>query len=132
MKYLLEGNCYVLVRTQVIHPITYDRHDFVWYPEESLSLISTMNYRPFMKSIVTESPWLIALYDRTKVWIVAEDGQWRNPPDQTYGASVNGIMKRVLRFNNTIPAQVLDGGSTLNKRAIEIEKRYKLAERGDP
>lgn len=125
MKYELEGHCYVLIQTNKIHPIAYDRFDFIWYPERSMTMLETINYRPYVQSIVTENPWLIALYDRSKVRVWdAEDKRWVGPDCQTYGASVNHLMCSVLGLRNTIPAQVMDGGEELEKYIKKLEKSY--------
>ncbi len=121
--YELKGHCYVLVRTDVIHPITHERFNFIWYPETRMSLLDAMNYKPYVQSIVTENPWLICMYDREKVRVWDKKRGWVKPDVQTYGRSVNGIMC-TLGFPNTISAQVYDGGKTLAKYKKELEKSY--------
>jgi hypothetical protein len=121
----LEGHCYVLVRTNKIHPIAHQRFDFMWYPETGMSLIDQMNYRPYVQSIITENPWLIAMYPREKIRVWDKDEKrWVLPDRQTYGASVNGIMMTCLGFSCTIPAQALDGGEQLSQKVKEIEDSY--------
>jgi hypothetical protein len=120
------GLCYVLVQTpNIVHPIVEHRHDVVWYPERALTLIDCMNYRPFVKSIVTENPWLIACYDREHVRVWDVEHGWIRPNHQTYGASVNNITMTILKFSCTIPAQVLDGGEQLQKQINKLEETYK-------
>lgn len=114
----------MLLKTNVIHPIAYHRHDFVWYPETEMNLVDRMGYLPYTRSIITEDPWLIALYDSSKVRVWDEDYGWVCPDSQTYGASVNGIMCRILNLRNTIPAQVLDGGDELRDFVDKTEKGY--------
>lgn len=124
-KIKLEGTCYVLLQTNKINPIAYKRHDLIWYPERGKTLLQCVQYRPYVKSIVTENPWLIACYDRddVRMWSrkYKKKGEWISPNDQTYGASVNSIMMRILGIRNTIPAMVLDGGESIRKYIKELE-----------
>ena len=122
--YETEGCCYVLVKTSKIHPITYDRFDFVWYPEDGLSLLDAVNYIPYVKSIVTENPWLIATYSKENVRVWDKDRGWVMPSRQTYGASVNHIMMTILGIRNTIPAQAMDGGKSIQKFKEDLESTY--------
>ena len=124
-KTKFEGTCYVLLQTNKIHPIAYERHDLVWYPERSMTLLKCIQYVPYVKSIVTENPWLIACYDRedVRVWSTeyVKKGEWLIPNDQTYGASVSSIMMCVLGIKHTIPAMVLDGGESIRKYINHLE-----------
>jgi hypothetical protein len=108
--------CYVLLKINKIHPITYRRHEFIWYPEEGMSLLDVITYRPYKKSIVTENPWIISCYDRSivRVWN-SEDLCWEFPNFQTYGASVNKIMMCLLGICQTIPSFVLGNSETIDK-----------------
>lgn len=65
----LEGKCYVLLQINKIHPISYQRHELLWYPERSMTMIETVQYKPFLKSIVTENPWIISCYDRENIYM---------------------------------------------------------------
>lgn len=124
-KIKLEGTCYVLLQTNKINPIAYKRHDLIWYPETAMTLLQCVQYEPYVKSIVTENPWLIACYDHddVRLWSTkyTKKGEWISPNDQTYGASVNSIMMRILGIRNTIPAMVLDGGEEIRKYIKELE-----------
>ena len=115
-KIEFENTCYVLLQTNNIHPIAYERHNLMWYPERALTLLDCVQYRPYVKSVVTENPWIIACYDRdnVRVWN-KEYGDWIPPNDQTYGSSVNGITMRVLGIRQTIPSIALDGGEMIKK-----------------
>jgi|WetSurMetagenome_2_1015567.scaffolds.fasta_scaffold316446_3 hypothetical protein len=121
--YILEGACYVLLHTNAIHPIAHDRFLFLWYPETSKTLLGCINYKPYEQSIVTENPWLIAMYDRENVF-VWRDGKWRNPNHQTYGGDISHIMTEVLKIPNMIPAQALDGGRIITKFKSSLEDSY--------
>ncbi len=124
-KIKLEGICYVLLQINKINPIAYKRHDLMWYPERAMTLLQCVQYRPYVKSIVTENPWLIACYDRDSVrlWSTKynKKGEWVSPFDQTYGASVNSIMMGILGIKCTIPAMVLDGGEEIRKYIKKLE-----------
>lgn len=121
-----EGTCYVLLKTNKINPIAEKRFDLLWYPETGMRLLDCVQYRPYVKSIVTENPWLIACYDRedVRVWSTKykKKGEWIRPDDQTYGASVNGIMMCVLGISQTIPSTPLDGGESIRKLIRKLEK----------
>lgn len=113
IKYI--GTCYVLLQIDKIHPITHKRHDLVWYPERSFTLLDLVQYRPYVKSVVTESPWIIACYDRDNVRVWNKERGWITPNHQTYGGSVNMIMHSILKIHQTIPANILDGGEIIKK-----------------
>ena len=117
--------CYVLLQTNKIHSIAYERHKLIWYPERSMTLLDCVRYRPYVKSVVTENPWIISCYDRdnVRVWRPEYDG-WVIPNDQTYGASVNSITMCLLGIRNTIPAMVYDGGKDIKKLIKKLEKEY--------
>ena len=126
-----EGICYVLPQTNVTHPIAYQRFDLLWYPERGMTLLDTCNYIPYIKSIVTENPWLICCYDRlnVRVWSVKykPEGEWVCPDEQTYGRSINGIMMSVLGIPNTIAGIVLDGGKQNDEYREKLDNTYKNA-----
>ena len=121
--YQIKEHCYVLPDINKIHQITYDRHDFVWYPERGMSLVSQMSYLPYVQSIVTESPWLIAMYPRERVRVWDKIRGWIEPNIQTYGADMGTIMS-MMGYNCSIPAMALDGGKSLLKKIKKMEKEY--------
>lgn len=121
-----ENHCYVLLQGLWIHPIATKRHDLVWYPERAMTLLERHQYRPYVKSVVTEDAWIIGLYDRLYVRIIEEDGSWRCPNMQTYAASHNTITCCLLGIQSTIPAMTNDGGETIKK---EIENYKKLVDK---
>ena len=53
---VLEGMCYVLLQIEQVHPIAKMRHDLIWYPERAMTLLDCVQYKPYVKSIVTENP----------------------------------------------------------------------------
>lgn len=124
MEIETEGICYVLPQVNAVHPITYQRHEVVWYPERGMTLFDQIKYRPYVKSVVTESPWIIACYDRhsVRVW---DEGQWRKSPQQTYGASVDHIMFTLLGVGQSIPSTPYDGGEAMDKLIKELEESYR-------
>ena len=117
-----KGICYVLLQIDKFHPIAKVRHDLIWYPERSMSLLGCIKYRPYVKSIVTENPWLIACYSREHVRIWVKDYGWRSPNNQTYGASVNNITMTLLGIRQTIPSTPLDGGDAINALILKLEE----------
>ncbi len=124
MELEYEGKCYVVLQTDIIHPIAYHRHDLIWYPETAMTLLDQVAYIPYVKSIVTENAWLIGCYDRENVRLW-KDGEWRRPNNQTYGGSHNHITMRLLGISQTIPSTPLDGGEEIRKLKEELEASYK-------
>ena len=86
-----------------------------------MNLLDCIQYKPYIKSIVTENPWMICNYDRenVRVW---KDNKWRMPNNQTYGASVNHIMHTILKIRCTVAANPMDGGEAIRKMIKELEK----------
>jgi hypothetical protein len=127
MDLQLEGNCYVLLQGNWIHPIAHRRHELMWYPERSMSLLECQRYRPYVKSVVTEDASIIAMYPREKVWVMSDhNGRWENPVDQTYGGS-RSYISSILGLYDDIPAMALDGGKRLEKFCKEYHKRVLMA-----
>lgn len=111
----LNGICYVLLQVGKVHPITDKRHDLAWYPERGMTLLDCVQYRPYVKSIVTENPWLIACYKKENVRVWDADHGWVMPDRETYGASVNSITMCLLGIRQTIPSTPMDGGKAIRK-----------------
>lgn len=123
-----EGHCYVLIQGDYIHPhAPVLRNEAIWYPERSMTLYEQHMYRPYVKSVVTENPWIISCYPREKVRVVGEFGEWEWPRNQTYGASVNSMTIQLLGITATIPAMVMDGGKDFKKVIKEYAKLIELA-----
>ncbi len=116
------NTCYVLLQIDTIHPIADVRHDLEWYPERAMTLIDCINYRPYVKSIVTENAWLISCYDRENVRVWDRLRGWIMPNNQTYGASVNNINMTILGIRNTIPSTPLDGGESIKKLIEKLKE----------
>ncbi len=125
----LEGVCYVLPQAGTWHKIAESRHDLVWYPEQAMSMFDRINYKRYVKSIVTEDPWIIGCYDmdNVRIW---KKGQWTWPNSQTFGASVNNIQHQILRIPHTISSAAMDGGKAVEKHVNELTKEYKKSQRG--
>jgi len=83
--------------------------NLILYPERAMTFADTVDYRRYVKSVVTENPFIISCYSSEDVWLLQDD-EWINPDIQTYGASVNIITSSILQYNNTIPTSVLGGG----------------------
>ena len=114
--------CYVLLQVDKIHPISIFRHSLIWYPERGMTLLDCVQYRPYVKSIVTENPWLISCYSREYVRVWDKVHGWTWPNDQTYGASVNKINMSLLGIRQTIPSTPLDGGKEIKKLIEKIKE----------
>ncbi len=126
----LEGVCYVLPQAGTWHKIAEARHDMEWYPEQDMSMFEQINYRPYVKSVVTENPWIIACYDQDNVRVWKND-EWRWPNIQTYGASANRIQSKILRTPHTIPSCAMDGGKAVNKMLSDLTESYKKSQRSE-
>jgi len=64
-------------------------------------------------NIVTDSPFLIPLYDNNDVFVWEEDEQeWINPDIQTYGCDYSIILDRIFKIKQKIPSFCLDGKVT--------------------
>lgn len=126
-----ERHCYVLLAGNWMHPHAPAMRNggMVWYPERAMSLLDEIGYRPYVASVVTESPWVIGLYDRERVFAVDEDGAWRRPNMQTYAASVDWIHNQLLHWRHSIPAHPLDGARGLKKIVKEYAQRIKKAQK---
>jgi len=124
----LEGNCFVYVQgneadiEKYYELVRLSKDDkLILYPERAMTLVDTVCYRPYVKSVITENPWIISCYSRDKVWIM-EDGEWRNPSCQTYGASVNFILCDILNIDHTIPLVVISGKKSIDEFRNKVKK----------
>jgi hypothetical protein len=123
----LENTCYVLVQTNVIHPCADPmRHKMVWYPERGMTLLDCVQYKPYVRSIVTENCWIISCYQMENVRIFSKEYGWIRPNNQTYGASINWITMKLLRVRQTIPSTPLDGGKEIKELIKELESEYRV------
>jgi len=95
--------------------------NLILYPERAMTFADTVDYRPYVKSVVTENPFIISCYSRENVWILQDD-EWIHPDQQTYGASVSLITSSILQYHNTIPTSVLGDGKFKHK--VEKLKNY--------
>ena len=123
-----KGKCYIFVQGNDINIEHYyelvrksKNDEIILYPEHSMRFIDIVEYRPYVKSIVTENPYLISCYDKRNVFILVDD-EWVNPTIQTYGASVSYITSDLLNYTNTIPMMVYGGSSF--KEKIKKLKNY--------
>ena len=124
----LEGNCFVYVQgneadiEKYYELVRLSKDDkLILYPERAMTLADTICYRPFVKSVITENPWIISCYSFDKVWII-RDGEWRNASNQTFGASVNIIMHNILGVTTTIPLVVLSGKKGIAEFREKVKK----------
>ena len=95
--------------------------NLILYPERAMTFADTVDYRPYVKSVVTENPFIISCYSREDVWVLQDD-DWVHPDIQTYGASVDFITSDILQYGNTIPTAVLGGGKF--KEKVKKLKNY--------
>lgn len=94
----------------------------ILYPERSRTFAQRVTYQPYVKSIVTEDPYIICTYDRKK--FLVRDGEWVKPEIQTYGACVSTITDNILGLRSSINLRVLGGAdSWLNK--VKQNKQYR-------
>lgn len=111
----LENNCFVYVQGNEIDIEKFYElvrlskcDELILYPERAMTFVDSVCYRPYVKSVVTENPFVISSYKRDNVWLL-EKGEWVNPSQQTYGASVNLIACSILHNPNTIPMLIVSG-----------------------
>lgn len=121
-KIELEGICYVLVQIDAVHPIAHKRHELAWYPERGMTLLDCVQYRPYVKTIVTENPWLISCYPRENVRVWDSVIGWIMPNIETYGASINHITMSLFGIRQTIPSTPLDGGEEIKKLIEKLKE----------
>jgi len=124
----LEGNCFVYVQgneadmQKYFDLVRLSKDDkVILYPERAMTLVDTVCYQPFVKSVVTENPWIISCYKRDNVWIL-EEGRWINPDCQTFGASVNFITLDILNVHGTIPLIVMTGKKGITEFKEKVRK----------
>ena len=126
----LKRHCYVLPFGNWMHPhAPIMRDKMIWYPERAMNLYDEYAYRPYVQSIVTESPWLITLYDRERVRVVYEDGSWQCPQYQTYAADVGHILTHLLGLPSHVAAMPLDGGRQFKKVVRDFKRLIAKAEK---
>ena len=124
---LLENNCFVYVQgneadiEKYYDLVRLSKDDkLILYPERSFRLIDSLSYRPYVKSVITENPWVISSYSCDRVWII-RDGEWQNPSQQTYGASVNMIMCNILNSHSTIPLNIIGGQEEIDSYLEKVK-----------
>jgi hypothetical protein len=124
----LEGNCFVYIEGNEVDIEKYydlvrlSKDDkIILYPERKRCFIDTVCYRPYVKSVVSENPWIISCYSAKNVWIL-EDGEWMHPDIQTYGASVEYITDLILHVNSSIPLLILGGDEAIIRLKEKIRK----------
>ena len=124
----LEGNCFVYIQGNEVDIEKYyelvrlSKEDkLILYPERAMTLTDTVCYRPFVKSVITENPWIISCYSIGNVWIMRK-GEWVHPDIQTYGASITMILMDILGIDSTIPLIVLNGKKGIAEHREKIKK----------
>jgi len=124
---LSEANCFVYMQgndadiEKYYDLVRASKDDkIILYPEHGRSFIDMVCYRQYVKSVVTENPWVISSYDKRKVWII-RNGEWINPSEQTYGCSTNIITSNILGYDHTIPLAVIGGIEEIEKYREKIK-----------
>ena len=127
INYHLLGYCFVYVQGNEVDMDKY--HDLVnlskaeeiiLYPERRMCFVDQVTYIPYVKSVVTENPWIISCYPKQYVWRII-DGQWEHPEEQTFGASVEYITSNLLNYSHTIPMAIVSGKEGI----LEYRKKVK-------
>lgn len=114
MTFEPENNCYVYVRdlrngNPVGEEFIFKHKNYViMYPEHAMTFTAKTRYIPFIKSVLTEEPFIISCYSREFVWVI-DDDVWRHPDVQTFGASVSIITYDILGYEPSMPLLPLKG-----------------------
>ena len=109
MDFELENNCYVVARgrdddkEKYLDLLYKHKHSLVLFPETAMRFIDTVTYLPVTKSIVTENMYLVSSYNKYNVWILDAKGEWMNPNEQTFGASIESLANHLLGYGSSIP-----------------------------
>jgi hypothetical protein len=114
MNYQLENSCYVLLdglQKDIPELLLKHKHDLILYPERGMRLVDRYLYRPYVKSIVTESSWLIGMYSKKDVWVL-KNNVWVHPDFQTFGTSRELIEDQLFGITSSIPLQVISSKLT--------------------
>jgi hypothetical protein len=124
----LEGNCFVYVQgneadiEKYYDLVRLSKDDkLILYPERAMTIVDTVCYRPYVKSIVTENPWIISCYSFDKVWII-RNGEWKNASHQTFGASTSIILSDILGIDSSIPLLPLSGLKGIAEYREKVKK----------
>ncbi len=127
-RFSLKGQVYFLPKgigySEVVRAVR-ENHIGATWPESYMSTAELMAAKPFKPTIVTESVYLIGLYDRLNVfeWS-AEFKRWRNPDMQTYGADIGYLQHHFFNNPSSIPLRVLSNEAA-NDFLKKLKKRYK-------
>ncbi len=120
-----KGQCYFLPRglrvSEVLVQIKEQCPHGAVYPEHGMTMSELMTALPYVDTIITESPYLVALYDCSKVW-TWKDGRWRQPNEQTYGASIEALTKKLFDNRISIPLAVVSDEEVQKLRERQIER----------
>lgn len=104
-------NCYVFnPRAGYPLPEGVNKQNTLFYPEQSMTMQDQFHTsKPKDYHILTDSPFLVPLYDKKEVFIWDKEGEdWRNPDFQTYACSFNYIIMELFDYSNTIPQGCID------------------------
>ena len=115
-------NCYVTSpKAHSILPEELNKDNTLYYPESRMTTDQCFKTsRPSEYHIVTDSPFLISLYDYNEVFIWIKN-KWINPKIQTYGTSYNIIISEIFDYNNSIPQAVINSNKVNNCMGYNIK-----------
>ena len=122
------GKCYVLLSStsqnrnrKQYDPILKDRFNFIYRPETGLSLVDQICYRPYVQSVITESPWIISCYTREEVYVWDSTiNDWEHPDIETYGSDISNILHGLLKIPAMLPMIALAGVKGIKKLRKEL------------
>ncbi len=120
----MEFSCYVLHKG-FYNPILQKKYESDWmlWPEDGLNMMELAQGIIYQANVITENPWIISCYSRENVF-VWRDGEWVNPDMQTFAASIDFIMFKILLIGNTIPASIIshDAADKLKEKITNLYK----------
>lgn len=124
----MSANCYFLPKgigyCSILKQVRDSNGHGACWPENSMSLAQQMTARPYTVDIITESPYIVGLYDRLNVFVWDSQYEaWVNPNFQTYGASISVLTMELFDNRVSIPMRVLSSISA-EKFLIELKKSY--------
>jgi hypothetical protein len=105
-------NCYIAnIKDGSVYPPELNKENTLFYPEQNMTTLECFETgRPSEFHIVTDSIFLVPLFDRDEVFIWKKN-KWVNPDFQTYGCSYTRIMD-LFGITSSIPRATLDGKTT--------------------
>lgn len=113
-----EGKCFVLHKG-FYNDILRLKDEIILWHENGLSLLEQVCGLRYVKTIITESPYMICMYDRRDVFIFRE-GRWVNPDIQTFACSFDFILQDLLLLESSINISTIS-----HKKMKEVKEKIK-------